>query len=287
VKEGVDSIATAQSDLDFPVSTDAENVRGFLDTPFAGRKIVFSTYQSADVVGKALRKGEAFDLAIFDEAHKTAGREGRNYAFALDDANLPIRKRLFFTATPRHYNPHQKDSEGESQLVFSMDKPEIYGPQAYRLTFAEAARQEIICGYKVIISVITSDMVTNELLSRGEVMVQGDAVRARQVANQIALRDAVEKYGAKKIFTFHKTIGSAASFVAQGSEGVRTHLPDFEAFHVSGKMATSQRERQMREFRAAACAVMSNARCLTEGVDVPAVDMVAFLSPRRSRVDIV
>ncbi|CAK8711346.1 MAG: Restriction endonuclease [Candidatus Electronema aureum] len=287
VTDGVDSISTAQSDLDFPVSTDAANVRGFLDAPFAGRKIVLSTYQSADVVGKALREGEAFDLAIFDEAHKTAGREGRNYAFALDDANLLIRKRLFFTATPRHYNPQQKDSEGEAQLVFSMDKPEVYGPQAYRLTFSEAARQDIICGYKVIISVITSDMVTNELLSKGEVMVQGDAVRARQVANQIALRDAIEKYGAKKIFTFHKTIGSAASFVAKGSEGIRTHLPDFETFHVSGKMATAQREREMRDFRAAARAVMSNARCLTEGVDVPAVDMVAFLSPRRSRVDIV
>ncbi len=85
------------------------------------RSIVLSTYQSADVVGKALREGEAFDLAIFDEAHKTAGREGRNYAYALDDANLLIRKRLFFTATPRHYNPQQKDSEGEAQLVFSID----------------------------------------------------------------------------------------------------------------------------------------------------------------------
>uniref|UniRef100_UPI0040560203 Helicase associated domain protein n=1 Tax=Candidatus Electronema sp. TaxID=2698783 RepID=UPI0040560203 len=287
VTKGVDSIATAQSDLDFQVSTDAANVRGFLNAPFAGTKIVFSTYQSAQVVGDALQPGEAFDLAVFDEAHKTAGREDRNYAFALDDANLLVRKRLFMTATPRHYNPQKKDSEGEAELVFSMDNPEVYGPQAYRLTFSEAARQDIICGYKVIISVITSDMVTNELLSKGEVMVQGDAVRARQVANQIALRDAVEKYGAKKIFTFHKTIGSAASFVAKGSEGIRTHLPDFETFHVSGKMATAQREREMRDFRAASRAVMSNARCLTEGVDVPAVDMVAFLSPRRSRVDIV
>ncbi|MCW5213586.1 Helicase associated domain protein, partial [Desulfobulbus sp. TB] len=205
----------------------------------------------------------------------------------LKDEGLPIRKRLFFTATPRHYNPHQRNREGEAKLVFSMDNPEIYGPQAYRLTFAEAARQKIICGYKVIISVITSDMVTNELLSRGEVMVQGDAVRARQVANQIALRDVVEKYGANKIFTFHKTIKSASSFVTEGNEGICTHLTDFEAFHVSGKMATSQRERELRDFRAAALAVMSNARCLTEGVDVPAVDMVAFLSPRRSRVDIV
>lgn len=287
VKDGLDSIATAQSDLDFQVSTDAASVRDFLDAPFSGTKVVFSTYQSARVVGAALKPDEAFDLAVFDEAHKTAGREGRNFAFALEDANLPIRKRLFLTATPRHYNPHEQDREGDAQLVFSMDRPDVYGPQAYCLTFAEAARRGIICGYKVIISVITSEMVTNELLSRGDVLVNGDAIRARQVANQIALRDAVEKYGASKAFTFHRTVASAASFVADGNEGIRTHLPEFETFHVNGTMPTARREREMRDFRAAASAVMSNARCLTEGVDVPAVDMVAFLSPRRSRVDIV
>jgi superfamily II DNA or RNA helicase len=287
VKEGLDSINTKQSDLDFQVTTDAASVRGFLDAPFDGSKVIFSTYQSARVVGQGLEPGESFDLAVFDEAHKTAGREGRNYGYALEDSNLPIRKRLFLTATPRHYNPHQQDRKGEAQLVFSMDRPEVYGPQAFRLTFAEAARRGIICGYKVVISVITSEMVTNELLKRGDVLVNGDAVRARQVANQIALRDAVEKYGVSKVFTFHKTVDSAASFVAGGNEGVRTHLPNFQTFHVNGTMPTARRERQMRDFRTATHGVMSNARCLTEGVDVPAVDMVAFLSPRRSRVDIV
>jgi predicted helicase len=102
VKHDLDAVATPQSDLDFQVSTDNRTVREFLDAPFAGAKVIFSTYQSARVVGEALRKGEAFDLGIFDEAHKTAGREGRNYAFALEDSNLPIRKRLFLTATPRH-----------------------------------------------------------------------------------------------------------------------------------------------------------------------------------------
>lgn len=287
VKQDGDVIDTKQTDLDFEVSTNAGRVREFLDTPFAGAKIVFSTYQSAQVVGKAMKPGEHFEFGVFDEAHKTAGREGRNYAFALDDANLAIRKRLFLTATPRHYNPLQRDQEGDPHLVFSMDMPETYGSQAYRLTFAEAARREIICNYKIVISVITSEMVTNELLSRGEVLVNGDPIRARQVANQIALRDAVDKYGVKKIFTFHRTVKSATSFVARGSEGIGIHLPDFGSFHVNGKMPTAQRERVMRDFKEAPRAVMSNARCLTEGVDVPAVDMVAFLSPRRSRVDIV
>ena len=224
VKEGIDALATPQSDLDFQVSTDAASVRRFLDAPFAGVKMIFSTYQSASVVGAAMPPGEAFDFAVFDEAHKTDGREGRNFAFALDDKNLSIRKRLFLTATPRHYNPHDRDREGEARLLFSMDNPAVYGPQAYRLTFAEAARRGIICGYKVIISVITSEMVTNELLSHGEVLVNGDAVRARQVANQIALCDAIEKYGGKKVFTFHRDVKSAQSFVSAGPEGVGTHL---------------------------------------------------------------
>ena len=76
---------------------------------------------------------------------------------------------------------------------------------------------------------ITSEMVTNELLSHGEVMVNGDAVRARQVANQIALRDAIEKYGVKKVFTFHRDVKSAQSFVSAGPEGVGTHLADVAA----------------------------------------------------------
>jgi predicted helicase len=141
VKEGIDALATPQSDLDFQVSTDAASVRRFLDAPFAGVKMIFSTYQSASVVGAAMPPGEAFDFAVFDEAHKTAGREGRNFGFALEDKNISIRKRLFLTATPRHYNPHDRDREGEARLLFSMDNPAVYGPQAYRLTFAEAARR--------------------------------------------------------------------------------------------------------------------------------------------------
>ena len=287
VKGDADEISTAQSDLDFEVSTNPEVVRRFLDAPFEGTKIVFSTYQSASVVGEAMKPEESFDLGIFDEAHKTAGREGRNYGYALDDSKIRIGKLLFVTATPRHYNPSKQTKEGEATIAFSMDDPKVYGPQCFTLSFSKAANLGIICGYKVIISVITSDQVNNELLSRGLVHVQGDEVLARQVANQIALRDAVVQYGVSKIFTFHSTVKAAASFVAHGSEGVGTHLPEFDALHVSGAMPTAHRERLMQEFRRNDRGVMSNARCLTEGVDVPAVDMVAFLSPKKSKVDIV
>lgn len=292
VAKGADDLVVHQADLDFPVTTDSAIVRQYLDKPFSGTRIVFSTYQSAQVVAEGMPLDPSgqripFDLGIFDEAHKTASRDGTRFSFALEDCNLPIRQRLFFTATPRHYDVRKKDREGDSTLVYSMDRPEVYGPVVHTLSFAEAARRGIICDYKVVISVVTSAMVDDHLLRKGEVIVGGDAVKARQVALQIALQKAVEKYGVSRIFTFHGSVKAARSFTSEDSEGISQHLPEFNTLHVSGEMPTARREEQMKAFRQADKAVMSNARCLTEGVDVPAVDMVAFISPRKSKVDIV
>lgn len=292
VAKGADDLVVHQADLDFPVTTDSTVVRQYLEKPFDGTRIVFSTYQSAQVVAEGMPvesdgQRRPFDLGIFDEAHKTASRDGTRFSFALEDSNLPIRKRLFFTATPRHYDVRKKDKEGDSTLVYSMDRPEVYGPVVHTLSFAEAARRGIICDYKVVISVVTSAMVDDHLLQKGEVIVGGDAVKARLVALQIALQKAVEKYGVSRIFTFHGSVKAARSFTSEDSEGICQHLPGFHTLHVSGDMPTSRREEQMKAFRQADNAVMSNARCLTEGVDVPAVDMVAFIAPRKSKVDIV
>jgi predicted helicase len=68
---------------------------------------------------------------------------------------------------------------------------------------------------------------------------------------------------------------------------ITAHLPTYAAYHVNGNMRTADRERLMTAFREADYAIMSNARCLTEGVDVPAVDVLAFLAPPKSKVDIV
>ncbi|WP_170067314.1 DEAD/DEAH box helicase [Malikia spinosa] len=292
VAKGADDLVVHQADLDFPVTTDSAVVRQYLEKPFDGTRFVFSTYQSAQVVAEGMPvdadgQRRPFDLGIFDEAHKTASRDGTRFSFALEDANLPITKRLFFTATPRHYDVRKKDKEGDSTLVYSMDRPEVYGPVVHTLSFAEAARRGIICDYKVVVSVVTSDMVDDYLLRHGETIVAGDTVKARQVALQVALQKAVEKYGVSRIFTFHGSVKAAKSFTSTDSEGIGQHLSDFATLHVSGEMPTARREEQMKAFREAGKAVMSNARCLTEGVDVPAVDMVAFITPRKSKVDIV
>ena len=126
-----------------------------------------------------------------------------------------------------------------------------------------------------------------QALRHGTVIINGDEVKAQQVANQIALAQAVAEHRLKKIFTFHRNVASARSFTSEGGEGIGTHLPDFAALHVNGAMSTAARDGLMTEFKAARQAVMSNARCLTEGIDVPTVDMVAFLTPKRSKVDIV
>ena len=148
-----------------------------------------------------MQRSLPFDLGIFDEAHKTAGRAGTKFSFALTDTNLPIAKRVFLTATPRHYDVRERDKEGDAKLINSMDVPEVYGPVAHTLPFAEAAEQGIICNYKVLISVVTSDMVNDELLRRGDVLVDDDVVKARQVAHQVSLQKAVERYGIKRVFT--------------------------------------------------------------------------------------
>ncbi len=282
-----DALVVTQADVDFPVTTDAEEVSRFLATPSDAMKVVFSTYQSCEVIAAATKDLPAFCLGIFDEAHKTAGQEGGLFTLALNDQRLRINRRLFLTATPRHVRVREDTARETDEPVYSMDSVDAYGEVVYRLPFSRAIADKIIADYKVVISVVTSTMVTDELLRRGVVAIENSRVRARQVANQLALKAAVERYGVQRIFSFHSSVASAESFASSGPEGVANHLQGFLCAHVSGAMAAGYREKLIREFAGASQALLSNARCLTEGVDVPGVDMVAFLSPRRSLVDIV
>ncbi|HIF07356.1 MAG TPA: DEAD/DEAH box helicase, partial [Gemmatimonadetes bacterium] len=287
VTRGVDAISLTPQDLSFRVSTDAAEVNRFLKSPGKAVKVIFSTYQSSEVVAEGNGRASPFDMGIFDEAHKTAGREGTKFSFALKDENLRIKKRLFFTATPRHYNISKKNKEGEASLVYSMDEEATYGPVFHRLSFAKAAEAGVICKYKVLISVVDSETVNDYMLKHGEVLVAEDLIRARQVATQIALDEAVKKSGAQRIITFHSRVDAAKSFASAEAEGVGTHLPGFSTFHVNGKQRSDERSDQIKMFRDADKGLITNARCLTEGIDVPAVDMVAFIAPKKSRVDIV
>jgi len=190
-----DSWQMSPQELEFPVSTNSKQVRRFLQAKADAVKVVFSTYHSAPVVRRAMKGLEGFDLAVFDEAHRTAGRSGLNFSYALHDRNVPAERRLFLTATPKHYDVTKRTRGGDAILVHSMDDPKVYGPVACDLPVARAVSASIICPYKVIVSVITGDQVNRELLRRGETVVNGDSVKAQWVANQLALADAIQRYG--------------------------------------------------------------------------------------------
>jgi predicted helicase len=285
-KDENDPITFHRSDAEFRVDTDPEAVRAFIERDMPSSiKVVFSTYQSSHVVSKGVSGLAPLDLDIFDEAHKSTGPQGGLFAHSLSDKNIKIRQRLFFTATPRHYDIRHRDREGDFRIV-SMDDETIYGPRAYTLTFGSAARQGIICNYKVVISVVEGDEINEFALKHGITLVDGDLIAARWVANQIAVERAIEKTGITRGITFHSRVSSAKEFSSETSRGLKQWLPDFSIFHVNGTQRSSERKQLIRSLRDAPRGLVTNARCLTEGIDVPAVDMVAFIDPRHSRIDI-
>jgi len=136
------------------------------------------------------------------------------------------------------------------------------------LTFGSAARQGIICNYKVVFSVVDGQEINDFALKHGITLVAGDLIGARWVANQIAVERAVEKSGAKRAITFHSRVSSAKEFSSDGTRGIRQFLPEFSVFHVNGEQKSSERKQIIRWFRDASDALITNARCLTEGITI-------------------
>jgi len=281
-----DSINIDKSELGFKVDTDPEMVRRFLERETDDIKVIFSTYHSTEVVAQGVEGLPPIDFGIFDEAHKTTGATANTFSYALDDEKIRIKKRLFVTATPRHINIRKRNEDGDFK-VQSMDDEAIYGPRAHTLSFGAAADKGIICKYKVVISLIDKKMVDDFSRNNGITLVEGDEIGARWVSNLVALDQAVKKVGANKIITFHSRVALAQEFAKNEPRGIAHYLDGYDVRHVNGKQSSSVRSDVMSGFSSAPQGLITNARCLTEGVDIPAIDMVAFIDPRQSKVDIV
>ncbi len=229
-------------------------------------RVVFSTYHSAPVVAAAQSSsGAVFDLAICDEAHRLAGNPREEFKTALNPRQLVARRRLFMTATPR------VSSEAGG---YSMDDPTVFGPVAHTVTFGDAIRAGLLCDYQVtVLGMPGADVLDDPL-----------------VAAPAALLDAIDRHGVRRVLTFHARVARAAAF-ASALDGVRTPTGRVvRARHLSGKMPTSQRSAGLAWLGDSASShvrVISNARVLTEGVDVPAVDAVCFADSRSSVIDII
>src|ERR1035437_9863924 len=289
------------SDMDVPVTTELQEIQKFLNATTSKTSIIFSTYQSSKVLSDAVRKsGATFDIGIFDEAYRTAGTKIGAWGTALDDANIPINKRIFMTATPKIYAPHiTKKAKEEDVLICSMDDADMYGKPFYEIGFAEAVKRDHITDYKVIVGCVTDSEVKKVIEQGGRVITDQDHEwDAKALAKRIALVKGIRAYDLRKAFTFHGRVESAKAFTdtskPYGIDKIFNLIePEKETqksvgfIHVSGTMSSGERSNILKEFESVDIGIISNARCLTEGVNIPAVDTVAFIDPKRSLIDIV
>ena len=297
VNKADDQPISTVGDLPFDVTTSSEQIASFLQ--LGGEKIIFSTYQSSAQVAKAQEGlGTTFDLVICDEAHRLTGKTDADYATVLDEKKIVAEKRLFMTATPRTYTTAVKTKAEERGVeITSMDDENIYGPVLHKLSFGEAIKQELLSDYRVLIVGVTDPQV-QDLIDRRELVSVNDAVTtdARTLAAHIGLAKATKDYNLKRTISFHSRIKTADQFARDHAKILEwlpeSHKPSGETWTgtISGAMNTGDRRKLLTQLRLDGedrHAILTNARCLTEGVDVPSLDGVAFIDPRASQVDII
>lgn len=282
-----DDVAVFTQDLGVPVTTNPSTIRDFLIEADGRVKVVFTTYQSANRLGEAsIQLGIEFDLAILDEAHKTVGHKDKQFSYLLKDENIPIKKRVFMTATERRYT-------GKSDQILSMDDVDVYGDTFTQLTFKNAIREEILSDYRIITLVITKSELREFVRDNTWVSVSGidwnKETDMRTLASLVALRKAMLKYPIKHAVSFHSSIKRAQLFksLQKPFESAHPNFGVIDSFHVTGADSTAIRSRVIREFASSEKSIITNAKCLTEGVDVPGIDCVLFADPRKSTIDIV
>lgn len=307
-----DSDSTRTYDMPIPATTDASALLNAAspETP-DHMTVVFTTYQSMQVVADAQNQGlPDFDLVVCDEAHRTTGahRAGEMSSFLLvhDAQAIKGRKRLYMTATPRIYAPAARQKAKEEDIfVASMDDKSQYGPEFHRLTFAEAVDNDLLSDYKVTILAISEAQIAREyqrLLGDGENMA--DVGRVIGVLNGLAKLDPEgqefkdDPEPMHRAVAFSNTIAASKHFVGlvereqEDQSAVAERKLAIQGQHVDGKSGVTERNRLLSWLGDTLtmdqrCHVLSNARCLTEGIDVPALDAVLFLQPRKSQIDVV
>ncbi len=290
------------SELGVPVTTDPSEIAAFMRRR-SGPLVVFSTYQSSPQIAAAFALGRvpAFDLVVADEAHRVAGGvESSDFATVLDAMAIKAQRRLFMTATPRYYTGRVLKAAQEADLeVASMDDPSNSGVCFYRLSFSEAICRDLLTDYQV--AVVGVDDETYLRWAEKGMLLTRDGKRitdARTLAGQIGLAKAMRRYDLHKVISFHSRVKRSREFSAE--------MPDVIAWmpvrqrpkgvlwsrHASGEMSAGERHVLLQQLSrlndGGERGLLSNARCLAEGVDVPTLDGVAFIDPpRRSEVDIV
>jgi predicted helicase len=288
--------------------------------------VVFSTYHSIDVISKAQKKHKLreFDLIICDEAHRTTGAtfddESESHFVKIHDANfIQGKKRIYMTATPRIYADTAKvTAEKDNVALCSMDDEKLYGKNLHLVTFSEAVRRGLLVDYKVLVLTIDEAHISKRL--QDMLKDENNQLKVDDAAKIIGCWKALSKQDQEGILADDSDpMQKALAFcqVIEAQQGGRTHKVSSkniasmfqavveayqkqeddhdtlkcEAKHVDGSMNASEKEEKLNWLKAKTeketCRILSNVRCLSEGVDVPALDAVLFLTPRNSQVDVV
>ena len=322
-----DTASDSTVDLPIPATTDAQRLADSLSANNAteGLQVVFATYQSIEVIHDAQEiAGDSwrdFDLIICDEAHRTTGTtltDEDESAFTKIHSDEFIRraKTLYMTATPRIFAENAKNKASEKDAILtSMDDQDTYGPVFFRLGFGQAVKESLLTDYKVIILTVSEDEVSKHyqaIAEMGGELNLDTAAKLTGCWNALAKRkhpDSDTDYGddlspMRRAVAFCRDIKASKQVAAQFPDLVdglcnldnddTTDNLRVECRHVDGTMNAAVRSQEMKWLKEGSgtdeepiCRILSNARCLSEGVDVPTLDAVLFLSPRKSQVDVI
>ncbi len=306
VSSDLDDGDISTSELNVPVTTTPSEIVDFIKTKTNSKKYVFSTYQSLQVVAEAMSytNNFTFDLIIFDEAHRTAGaKETQLFGFALTNQSISSKKRLFMTATERLIKPRLKKAAKEAgKVIFSMDDETVYGKTFHKYNFGDAISDEVISDYEIVVAGIQQSDYYKWIKENKdlEALVNSNAEysTAQILFSQLILAKAIKEYPIQKIISFHSSVKNATLFVGEIANTIplknvikqfNKNITDDNLFisHVNGSMPTGDRKEILDIFKETEFALVSNARCLTEGVDVPIIDSVYFVDNKSSLIDIV
>jgi predicted helicase len=286
------------ADAPFPVTSEVDEITKFLKQPKP--KVVFCTYQSSELIAEA-QLDEAvpdFDLAVADEAHRCAGKADAGFATILDADKIRASKRLFTTATPRYFGKAIKDAAKARDLaVVGMDNEAVFGPVIHKLTFGQAIEQELLTDYQVVIVGVDEPMIREWIENYEIISTDPDnQTDARTLAAKIGMLKAVKDYDLKRVISFHSRVAGAKQFsdelvdVTNLIEPANRPEGTFLSDYVSGAMKAGDRKEKIDRLKALEGydrGILTNARCLAEGVDVPSLDGVAFIDPKGSQVEII
>ncbi|MBF6989408.1 DEAD/DEAH box helicase [Cupriavidus sp. IK-TO18] len=275
------------------VTTESKEVSRFIC--LSGPRVVFSTYHSARVIAaaQALAGAPDFDLMVCDEAHRCAGDARSPFAVVLDGNRIRARKRLFVTATPRVRGNATHDGARASGIV-DMDNETVFGPRFHTLPFRRAIDLGLLCDYQVVVVLSNSEDLRTVVEQDGRQRPAAESDKLLE-AGLVGVVKALGEFGLRKVITFHHSLSKAARFqrdigaVADAMRSIGKSQVRVHASFVSGKMKAHQRRAILSQLASAPHSehrLITNARCLTEGIDVPSVDGIVFVDPRTSEIDI-